>query len=674
MKKVFLIAVLVLLLPVVCWGDTYYVSSSGGSDSNNGTSDSTPWKTINKVNIGSFNAGDSILFNKGDTWREMLIPPSSGSLGNPIIFSSYGSGDDPKLYYDINRLSNSGWEDYAGTLDDSTTDTFTGWTNYNADANDLLEAVSDSYLGNVALKLTRTDGGVYIRRNTGSVSAGVEYTLSAYVKKGSGSDDTGVIYVYDNTNGNYLRNDSSWGAGEALTVFNATSTSYTEKSITFTTQAGVTSLRIQIQCSGNADVYFIDSIWIGKGASRQSYVGEISTTYDWAEIVYVSSKNYVTIDGLDIQGSRSLDTDCTSDYLVNVDGTSDNVIIQNCEISQGGGSIGIRSANTTSNVTFYNNVVHNCMNTCIYGNSDTVMIDGCTVYNCGNLATDTGDMGGIGSYQGNDVTIKNCEVYNIGQGDDAADFAISIIDPDGYQKILHNYIHDVNHGGIQVVDQSAGMTGALIAFNIISDWGNSTANPANPGTFAGIRLGFSSGYAPNSLAYNNVIAYGPNTADDYDGAGIYLEDPATDDAIIKNNIFYENADYDVYCNTDLDGGMPTFAYNYYYKSGGYTGNWSYEGSDYDTVEDWITASGASNESVGDQKMMDPTNGNFKLQTSSPCINSGTDPFSDGNGDQYDFSGLTVWSDDADAPVGTWDDGVEIGAYGAQRGKSLLVGF
>jgi hypothetical protein len=73
---------------------TYYVSSSG-NDSNGGTSEATPWKTIHKVIYSSFKPGDSILFKKGDIWLEQLEIPASGSAENPIIFGAYGAGNNP---------------------------------------------------------------------------------------------------------------------------------------------------------------------------------------------------------------------------------------------------------------------------------------------------------------------------------------------------------------------------------------------------------------------------------------------------------------------------------------------------------------------------------------------------------------------------------------------------
>jgi parallel beta-helix repeat protein len=54
-----------------------------------------PLGRVAKVNASRFNPGDQILFRRGDTWREQLNVPSSGTEGNPITFGAYGSGDKP---------------------------------------------------------------------------------------------------------------------------------------------------------------------------------------------------------------------------------------------------------------------------------------------------------------------------------------------------------------------------------------------------------------------------------------------------------------------------------------------------------------------------------------------------------------------------------------------------
>ncbi|HET7891954.1 MAG TPA: hypothetical protein VFL34_10525 [Candidatus Sulfotelmatobacter sp.] len=85
-----------LLLATECPALTYYVSNAG-SDSNPGTSTALPWQTLAHVNAQSFSAGDTIKLQRGGTWNEPLIVPSSGASGNPITFDAYGTGPAPIL-------------------------------------------------------------------------------------------------------------------------------------------------------------------------------------------------------------------------------------------------------------------------------------------------------------------------------------------------------------------------------------------------------------------------------------------------------------------------------------------------------------------------------------------------------------------------------------------------
>ncbi len=84
--------------------DNYYVDYSGGADNNNGLSPEQAWKTITKVNKSSFVPGDSILFKRGETWTKQtygdwdrLEISNSGTAGNYITYSAYGSGDRPVI-------------------------------------------------------------------------------------------------------------------------------------------------------------------------------------------------------------------------------------------------------------------------------------------------------------------------------------------------------------------------------------------------------------------------------------------------------------------------------------------------------------------------------------------------------------------------------------------------
>jgi hypothetical protein len=79
-------------------GTTYYVSSSSGNDANNGTSQSTPWRTMAEVSNTTFQPGDTILLKRGDVWlADPLVVSSSGTATNPITYGAYGTGNKPVL-------------------------------------------------------------------------------------------------------------------------------------------------------------------------------------------------------------------------------------------------------------------------------------------------------------------------------------------------------------------------------------------------------------------------------------------------------------------------------------------------------------------------------------------------------------------------------------------------
>jgi hypothetical protein len=95
------ILLLLLLCSASLWATTYYVSNAG-RNSNNGTSTGTSFafspgmsgctSTCAGVTLA---AGDTVLFNRGDTWHDQITMPSSGTAGNPITFDAYGSGAKP---------------------------------------------------------------------------------------------------------------------------------------------------------------------------------------------------------------------------------------------------------------------------------------------------------------------------------------------------------------------------------------------------------------------------------------------------------------------------------------------------------------------------------------------------------------------------------------------------
>jgi len=73
---------------------TFYIDPAGSDDAS-GLATDAAWATIAKVNAQTLYPDDQILFKRGETWRETLTVPSSGTSGHPIVFGTYGSGADP---------------------------------------------------------------------------------------------------------------------------------------------------------------------------------------------------------------------------------------------------------------------------------------------------------------------------------------------------------------------------------------------------------------------------------------------------------------------------------------------------------------------------------------------------------------------------------------------------
>jgi Right handed beta helix region len=73
-------------------GTIYYVSSAG-SDSNSGMSPAQAWRSVARVDAAHLSPGDGVLFQGGQTFSDqVLMPSSSGTAAQPIVFGSYGSG------------------------------------------------------------------------------------------------------------------------------------------------------------------------------------------------------------------------------------------------------------------------------------------------------------------------------------------------------------------------------------------------------------------------------------------------------------------------------------------------------------------------------------------------------------------------------------------------------
>ena len=106
MKTIYnILLFLILLLPSSLIASNYFVDPSSISTIKNG-SFSNPWTSIAQVNTGTLNIqpGDSIFFKKNQSYFGRLNVNNSGTITNPIVYTTYGQGQPPIFTYSTSNV------------------------------------------------------------------------------------------------------------------------------------------------------------------------------------------------------------------------------------------------------------------------------------------------------------------------------------------------------------------------------------------------------------------------------------------------------------------------------------------------------------------------------------------------------------------------------------------
>ncbi|MFK8849710.1 right-handed parallel beta-helix repeat-containing protein [Streptomyces sp. Ac-502] len=76
-------------------GTTYFVDCASGDDNANGTTESTPWRSLARADKVTFAPGDSLRLRAGTTCQGTLAPKGSGTAQAPVSVEPYGRGVAP---------------------------------------------------------------------------------------------------------------------------------------------------------------------------------------------------------------------------------------------------------------------------------------------------------------------------------------------------------------------------------------------------------------------------------------------------------------------------------------------------------------------------------------------------------------------------------------------------
>lgn len=224
---------------------TYYVSPAG-SDSNNGTSASTPWQTLAKVNATTFSAGDSVLLASGGSWSGTLAPLGSGTSANPITIDWYGGTTRPLIAgpgttgsVGVKLSNQSGWTisdlEVTNTQSGSTA-ALTGMTVSQSGSGTVSNITIDNcYIHDVnscavgSANFTKASGGIYLSGLTNNILVEdclIENVATEGLRNSSSTGCTNVVFsnnVIENVYGDgiVIHGAASGCAIQYNTIYNA---------------------------------------------------------------------------------------------------------------------------------------------------------------------------------------------------------------------------------------------------------------------------------------------------------------------------------------------------------------------------------------------------------------------------------------------------------------------
>jgi parallel beta-helix repeat protein len=411
---------LILALSFNSVNATYYYISNSGNDSDPGTSESFPWRSLAKINSFTPSPGDQILFKRGDEWYGTLTLNASGSSGNPIVYGAYGEGPDPVI---------SGF-----------TAITSGWTNEGGGIYSKV-ITSESQTNMVTINGINTGIGRYPNK-------GDAYLTYESFNSNVSITDNQLVGTPDWTGAELIKrpNDWSWERCK-ITNHSGTTINYTNPLSSYTGSKGngyfiQNDLRTLDQfgewyhntSSGKFYMYFGNS-------TPSSYTVKVATKNS---LITNPGYKFVTIKDLDILGSIQ--------NAVYNNTLSNNFTVQNCNISFAGDyGVYINSQNGLVD----KNIVHDCNQGAVRGMSDLIVITNNSVYRIGLI---------VGSskayYSGLMTTANNGGVIQYNKIDSVGYNGILI--KGTYAKIQNNYINHTclilnDGGGIYTASTNLGM-------------------------------------------------------------------------------------------------------------------------------------------------------------------------------------------------------------------------
>ncbi len=511
MKKLF--PLLLLVFGFTANATTYYISTSG-NDANNGTSTSTPWKTLTKLNsfFSSLKPGDNVLLNRGNVFYGSITVNKNGSSGAPITIGAYGTGAQPVV---TGFTTISSWTNLGNNI----------WESSSA-------ATTLSTFNMVVINGVNTGMGRY--PNTGFLAYQSHSGTSSITSSSlTGSPNwTGAEVVIRVIRWTLERDKITSQSGGKLTYSGSSATP--TNGYGFFIQNDARTLDVQNEW------YYNPSTKKLRIYSTSSPTNVKVTTID--RLVYTNGFDYVTFDNVDFEGANTT-------LLENRN--SQHLVIQNCTFNFSGRyGLYIDNGNSqnesmTIDHNVFNNITENTMS--FLGYTTNAWIKNNTISNTGMIggaqsnnesSCDAIDINGKGSIMEYNTITNTGHTAIALRTSDAMIVRYNYISYFGMTKYdaggIYSWNSDSTTAKVRTIDHN---------FIIYSKQTSDGIGTASLPSLFGIYL---DGSSKNTIITNNTVAHCKN------GDGIHILNSGS--CTITNNVSYDNGNQLAFLHA-FNGGM-----------------------------------------------------------------------------------------------------------------------
>ena len=336
---------------------TYYVSPTG-SDNNSGTSASSPWQSLSKVDSTTFAPGSQILFQAGGNWYgQQLVASSSGTVNDPITYGMYGTGADPTFWGSV-PLNSSQFQPVAGSSNTyfmPTTTVDNTWASYSPAANTSAPVTSvfnnGQFLNSAALATGQSTDSAnisYVENNANSWAYGGTGTSQGlYINTGAALTSAAAItatvqpaIVYSNQKSNVafenlsVTESAAQNGGYGLYAFGGSNVTFLNDSSTAAGKHAFAAIdTTNFLGEGLNASYLMPGQSTGGATAYVSYADSsvTNTTYKWINDTFSNPNG--AYEGFYTHSSPSTSNPNPSPNPIS------KIVIQNMNISGGGGGI-----------------------------------------------------------------------------------------------------------------------------------------------------------------------------------------------------------------------------------------------------------------------------------------------------------------------------------------------